>query len=105
MYAARDIIVTGLEVFTCNYDAQAVIQPHSGGPLECGGPLTRAARFPCVHQRISNLQVWVSEGLKIVIRRRRFISGPEFEKMDVATQNMIFISVRYTKYEHYTKYH
>ena len=43
-----DFINSGPEVFACT-QAQVVIQPHSGGPLECEGPWTQAARLPCMH--------------------------------------------------------
>ena len=37
-----------LEVFASSR-VQAAIQPHFGGPLECGEPWTLAARLSCPH--------------------------------------------------------
>ena len=82
---------SGLEVFAC-IQARAVIQSHSGGPLECGGQWTHAIRLPRAHQKLFNLQMLVTkvfddqfkkENEVLTWRRRRLVREPRFEKMRV----------------------
>lgn len=54
-----------------NLHAQVTIQSHFGSSVECGGPWTHAAR--CTHERIFNLQVLVTEGLKPVTNLRELM--------------------------------
>ena len=57
--------------------------------LECGGPWTHVARFLCnTKKSLTGLKdrFWEEE----VLTKRRLVVGPIFEKMEVATLNMIF---------------